>query len=285
MNYLVFPHLGLGDQLIMNGYIHFLLKTQSPNKIKIIAYDNYQRKTLLHLYSDISKVEFLWIEHPKGISSEFLQSINGKPFLSSVEIQGEEYKLLNFGVHSQFRSAYSGKNSWADSFYIQGQLDPSYRFSHFTLPANMSNADALYKRIVDKVGTKYVLVNDEPKTNRYLNGTLIKALLDKSRNSHLPVLYLGLDRYKYPLKDELNNIDVSSELTCDSMLNLWKLIENATECHFMDSSIACMTDLMKKSTSIVHLHQYASGFVDINLTPNPTVFVNRNWIIWYKDTF
>jgi hypothetical protein len=279
MNYLVLPHLGLGDQIIMNGFIQYILETQCPNKIKIIAYDNYQRKTLLHLYSDFSNVEFIWIKHPEGRFSTFIESLNGKPFLSLVEIESSEYTLLNFGFHSQYRSATLPGYSWADSFYLQGKLDPSYRFSYFKLPSNMKGSDELYEKIIQKIGTKYILINDEPKSNRNLNSKFIQSLLQKSDNINLPVIYLGLGRYKYPLLEDLNNINVEEELKCDSLLDLWKLIQNATECHFMDSSIACMTDIIPDTKSSLHLHTYATETVD----PDHPIFVHHKWSIWYKE--
>jgi hypothetical protein len=279
MDFLVFPHLGLGDQIIMSGFIHYLLESQHINSIVIIAYDNYQNKSLNHLYSDCPKVSFLRIEHPNGRFSPYIHNLNGMPFQTPVLLNEKKYYLLNFGVHSQFRSAYVKGYSWADSFYIQGNLDPKFRFSYFKLPSNMINSDKLYERVINKTGPKYILVNDEPKTNRNLHGKFIRRLLEESGNANLPVIYLGLNRYNYPLKDELNNIDVSKELECDSLLDLWKLIQNAVECHLMDSSIACMTDLIKDSNAKLHLHDYATETVD----PSHSVFINRPWSIWYKE--
>lgn len=279
-DFLVFPHLGLGDQLIMNGYIHYLLQTQNPRSILIIAYDNYQNKTLEHLYSDFPQVHFHRIEHPNGRFSPFISSLNGKPFRSTVYLHDKPYILLNFGLHSQYNSATIGNNSWADSFYIQGALDPSHRFSYFHLPSNMNNSKIIYERITSKIGKEYILVNDEPKSNRNINAPLLHMLLKKSGNYKLPVIYLGIERYKYSLVNELNNVDLSEELRCDSLLDLWEIIQNAKECHFMDSSIACMTDLIKDSKSDLHLHEYMTHTVN----PSCPIFVNRKWSIWYdKD--
>lgn len=280
MDFLVLPHLGLGDQLIMSGFIQYILQTQSPKSIVIITYDNYQNKTLEHLYSDVSNiVSFYRIEHPNGRFSPFIENLNGKPFQSIVYLDSKPYCLLNFGLHSQYRSATLNGYSWADSFYIQGNLNPSLRFSLFRLPSNMKNSEELYDRIIKKIGRNYILINDEPKSNRNINANYIKALLQSSKNIDTPILYLGLERYKYPLIDNLNNIDLSNELLCDSLLDLWKLIQNARECHFMDSSIACMTDLISDSSANLHLHAYTTETVD----PKNPIFVNRKWSIWYKE--
>jgi hypothetical protein len=278
MNYLILPHLGLGDQLIMNGFVQYLIHEQKANKILIIAYDNYQRTSLLHLYSDTPVVEFLWIEHPNGRFSPFVTSLNGRQMFSKVELDSTEYILLNFGLHSQYRCASLPNHSWADSFYIQGQLDPAFRFSLFTLPKNMQRAEEIYKNIKDEVGSNYILIHDEPKTNRYINGSLIKNLLKKSKHDELPVIYLGIQRYDYPLIDGLNNINVSDKIRCDSLLDLWYLIQNATECHFMDSSISCMTDLIPDSKSLLNLHAYVTDTVD----KEKPIFVNRKWDIFFE---
>jgi hypothetical protein len=279
MNYLIFPHLGLGDQLIMNGFIHYILESQIVKSIRIICYDNYQNKTLEHLYSDKPLVSFYRIEHPNGRFAPFIESLNGKPFLSPVILENTEYILLNFGLHSQFRSATLSGYSWADSFYLQGQLNPEYRFSKFKLPKHMERSESLYESVVDCVGSKYILINDEPKSNRNLDGKLIQKLLKESNNQDLPVIYLGINRYKYPLLKELKNVDLEDQLKCDSLLDLWKLIQNATECHFMDSSIACMTDLINNSNAKLYMHAYVTGTVD----PKYPIFVNREWSILYKE--
>lgn len=263
----------------MNGFIHYILQMSDVQTILIIAYDNYQKSTLQHLYSDASNVKLLLIEHPNGRFTPFIESLNGRPFQSPIEINGERFLLLNFGVHSQYRSATLPGYSWADSFYLQGNLDPSFRFSHFQLPSAMNNAHSLYKRVVERVGEDYILLNDEPKSNRNLNANLLQRHLSNTQKKDLPVLYLGLARYQYPLLNELNNHDLSKELSCNSLLDLWILIKNANECHFMDSSIACMTDLIQDCKASLHLHAYVTETVD----PQHPIFVQNKWKLWYKE--
>ena len=279
MNFLVFPHLGLGDQIIMSGFIHYILENHDPNKILIIAYDNYQKKTLEHLYSDTPKVSFHYIEHPNGRFSPFINSLNGRPFQSPIEMKGEIFYLLNFGLHSQYMCSSLPNHSWADSFYLQGNLDPSYRFSYFKLPKNMEESDILFDKITKKVGEKYVLIHDEPKTNRVINYHIIRHQLKETNCHTLPILYLGLERYNYPLIDGLMNIDVSKELECTSLLAFWKLIQNATACHFMDSSIGCMTDLIKDCKA--KLNVYMPNPRSTN--EEPIHLVKNNWSVWYKE--
>jgi hypothetical protein len=59
MKVVVLPHQGLGDQLIMNGYINYLASNADIESIILIA-RSYQKKTLEHLYQDTPKISFSW---------------------------------------------------------------------------------------------------------------------------------------------------------------------------------------------------------------------------------
>lgn len=101
MDYLVLPHFGLGDQLIMNGFVHYVLQTQAPKSITIIADGSYQKKTLEHLYSDYPIVGFLWIPGlHKGPRNEFIVNLSGLSFRSMIQVDSKIYCLLNFGHYS-----------------------------------------------------------------------------------------------------------------------------------------------------------------------------------------
>ena len=66
-------------------------------------------------------------------------------------------------------------------------------------------------------------------------------------------------------------------LECDSLLDYYYLIQNAKECHFMDSSIGIITDYIKDSNSKLYNHQYitreAEGYASAQ-----KINVQRNWV-------
>lgn len=92
-------------------------------------------------------------------------------------------------------------------FYKQANLDYSIRYSHFKLPENILNSDLLYDKLVD-INENYCLIHCESSDeNFYLN---IETNLQK--------IYI-------------------SKTTCENLLEISKLIKNATEIHCVDSSV------------------------------------------------
>lgn len=279
MNFLVLPHLGLGDQFIMNGLVHFFHQQFKAESILIFAYNNYQKKTLEHLYSDYPNIQMIYIEHdPKGDFGPLITSLQGLPLMSMVTYHLKTYYLLNFGIHSEYRTGCFPNETWIDTFYKQGKVDPLIRYSHFTLPNSMENAEVIYRKVVDKIGSKYVVLHDDPSRGFCFNNKFLLRLFEKHNVSELPVIYLGKNRVDYEPYEDLNNHDVSIELNCDSLLDLTIVLEKATECHLMDSSIVCLIDLMKNCQASLHIHDYIRKSID----PNHISFQNKRWSIWYE---
>ena len=71
MNIFLLPHLGLGDQFIMNGYVHYLLENITDLKEICIVAKTFTYTTLRHLYSDYPKVSFYLIEEKDFLSIQF----------------------------------------------------------------------------------------------------------------------------------------------------------------------------------------------------------------------
>ena len=281
MNILVFPHLGLGDQFVMNGYVQFLLKEKKVHEVCIIA-KQYQQKTLEHLYSDFTNVSFYWIRETNersGSSWEqndlFLKSINHTPFNTQVFYKGKTFYLHNFGCHTT-QPFHIHFTNWADAFYYQAGVDPSIRLN-FTFPSNLENAKKLYQCVIDSIGTdKYILVHDDPLRKRHINQTLFKDITNANGNGTVAVLYLGRDRYNEPLFENTNNQGSNELLQCDSLLDYTYLIKNALECHFMDSSIGVITDFIKDSTTKLYNHQYITNEGQ-GYASSQRINILRNW--------
>jgi len=263
MNIIVLPHQGLGDQIIINGYINHLLLDESINNIILIA-KIYQEKTLRHLYSDSPRVSFYWIEAESESTCDeewsnipLLKSINKKPFNSKVVINNETYSLHTFGMHSDIKSFIIKGRNWADSFYLRADVDPSLRYTLFKPPSNLELSKNLYMLLKEQIQTdKYILVHDDPSRGRVIHPGLVKSILDINSTKDLPVIYLGKNRNNYPFIEGLHNIGLDEIFSSGSLLNLYHIILHATECHFMDSSIACLTDTMDNKDTKLYLHYY-----------------------------
>lgn len=59
------------------------------------------------------------------------------------------------------------------------------------------------------------------------------------------------------------------------IFQLYDTIANTRECHFMDSSIACLTDQIKDSKSLIHNHSYASH---TQISVDNITLINREWV-------
>jgi hypothetical protein len=260
MNILIFSHLGLGDQFIMNGYINFLLLDNKINKIKIIA-KKYQEKTLTHLYSDLPAISFFWIdikdENSEWMNIPIIVSINRKPFNTQILLNDEIYFLQTFGLHSPLDSFIVEGRSWADSFYIRTGVDPTLRYDLFKLPANLERSKYLYTVLREQIQSdNYILIHDDPSRGRVVRSELVKSILKKNSTLDLPVIYLGKNRDAYPFIEGLNNVRFPYFASIVSLLDLYHIILHSTECHFMDSSIACLTDTMDNVNTNLYIHYY-----------------------------
>jgi len=278
MNYLILYHLGLGDHIVMNGYIHYLLRKHNTERVCILAMNNKSKDTLEYLYSDCDRVSMHYFNND---SDPVFSMVNRKKFMSTCVFNNREYHILSFGLHSEDGSIYIDNNTWASSFYIYAGVDPSIMYKCFTLPLNMNESKNKYNTLIDTIqNKKYILIHDDPSRERMLNENTVKRILEKNNNINLPVIYLGINRYNYPLIAGLNNIlNVDNIVNCKSLLDYYDIIKNATECHFMDSSIMCLTDQIVNSTSLLYSHLYIPHAI---ISPKIITAINRNWEILHN---
>lgn len=256
-NIIIFPHLGIGDQFVINGYVNYILTKYQPHSITIVARRS-SKYTFEHLYSDNNNVYFLYMDNDKQIGP--LKENLNKMKDVTVTYFGQESDNLHF-LHTYF---------WADSFYIQGDIDPEIRFTHFSFPSNLDtslkNYEILKKNIGDK---KYIIVHDDPSRNFKLN-----PLKLENRDKFVTV-YLGIDREKYEFLDNsIENVVLSNkDYKLDSLLNLYHIIQNAEEAHLMDSSIAIMADYIPNKVGRFYSHVYIRGVNTQNLYKGEWIFI------------
>jgi hypothetical protein len=263
MRFLFLSHQGLGDHIVMNGLIHYFLKNTKENieELCIISQNNHCRKTLEHLYSDLPIVTFYWMT---PISSEnedpiFLQ-LNKKPYLTPIQYNSHQYAGVNFGFHSVFMLDLSNVPefiSWVDYLYMfPFNLSSQIRYTEFRLPSNLSVAQEKYEALVQRIGSnKYVLIHDDPSRDRNIDPGIVTTILTNDAMLDFPILYLGINRYSYPLLNGRNNKDARDILTCDSILDLFYILKNASACHLMESCISCLVDCSYIQTKL-YMHSY-----------------------------
>lgn len=263
MRFLFLGHQGLGDHIVMNGLIHSFIKTHKENieELCIIAQKNHSKQTLEHLYSDFPLVTFHWIT-PSSSESEdpvFLQ-LHKKPYLTRVVYNNLEYIGVNFGFHSTFMMDLSkapDNISWVDYLYMSPlHLSSQIRFTEFRLPSDLSVAQEKYEALLRTIGSDgYILIHDDPSRDRNIDPLIVTSILKQDNMLDLPVLYLGINRYSYPLIHGLNNKDTRELFVCDSILDYYYILKNASACHLMESCISCLVDCSYIQTKL-YMHTY-----------------------------
>jgi len=270
MNIIVFSHIGLGDQFVMNAYINYLFLNNIPELVYLVAQKSHQN-TLEHMYEKYIKSNNLKLYlFDKGEDVLFLDK---KEFNSIVNLDNKEFRIHSFGIASN-KCFYSQTIFWADLFYVQAGLTPNIRFDYFRFPDNLSVSEQNYKSLMNFINNQdYIVVHDDPSRNHYINPNKLINILQFNETINLPVIYIGLKRYSYKLVDGLNNpILDNSIFNTDSCLNLYHIIANCREGHFMDSSLISIANNIYNTKGKYYCHNYIRNSDTFKLL-NPKI----NW--------
>lgn len=236
--YFVLPHLGLGDQLIMNGFVNFLCEQLQAEQVMILIKTPHKR-TLQDLYSGNPKVSFLGVDGDQDIWGP-----NPQPFRDAVKAVTEQgFLSIPCGVFSGQNDYLKLDPCWANCFYAQHKLPPQIRWDFFRLPPSLPNSQTLYKKLTQRIGKDYIVIHDDP--SRKLNiphDTFMNWLMENNLLDH-PCIYLGEDRYKQSLFSGVQNPNVKDLLKVESILDYTEILQNAKACHMIDSSLAILLDL------------------------------------------
>lgn len=242
--FLILGHLGLGDQFLMNGLVHYLRKNQDPQTILIVC-KNPMKSTLEKLYEDWPSIQTLAVQDDKDISPVF-----GANTDVLQQYKDDGFQILFLGVHSGtnvYKSLHP--SCWAHGFYMQYGIPYWIRYSEFQLPQQNSASQALYQSITQQIGPNYILIHDDPARDLILPYEEIRQTIQQKNYQELPILYLGKDRYNQPLLPHANNPNIPLLTHVETVLEYCTLLYNATACFMMDSSLAILLDLLRPPTN------------------------------------
>ena len=251
MKFFVLHHLGLGDHFVMNGFIHHLLEND-PEEIKLVC-KKHNESTVKKMYDGYNQVKLYTVKDMNEIHP------NDNPLKIIQEHVQNGYKYIGFGVHSFNNKYLELDKSWANCFYLQYNLDPKMRWNKFKFPKDTSLSLQIAQELVSKIGSKYIVLHDDPSRGFILNYNKVKELLEKDGMLDYPIVYLGKDRYKYPLIPGANNPDILNILEkTETLYDYCYILGNASSCHMMDSSIALLLDFIgSHEHQKKYMHEYA----------------------------
>jgi hypothetical protein len=227
----------------MNGFVHMLLDNESPDEMLMVVKE-HNLKTVEKMYNGYP-VKFCTI---KGLDELFEKVTT---------LLKDGYLYLGFGVHGRNPKYLDLDVSWASCFYKQYGVDPSLRWTKFKYPKNMNGSFELANKIIKEVGPDYIIVHDDPSRGFNLNGKRVLEQMIQDRHDKMPIVYLGKNRYLYPLIEHTLSPVLTFET--ETLYDYCHLLANARACHMLDSSIALLLDFLPdtRDGQKRYMHEYA----------------------------
>jgi len=217
----ILGHLGLGDQIVLNGLVRHFAETED---YVIIFAKRSHVPSVSFMYRDISeKVRII--------------GLDGSPTTTDM-IQHASGKILPLGVHSMdpitFSKLIAGKycsyTNWPSMLYIQAGLHPNTMYKKFKVVRDKS-------RELLSPTKPYIFIHDDAQRGRN-----IKVETDK-------------EIYR-PTVSKVNS-DGSYEFDDFNIFDYLTIIENASERHMMNSSYNWLVEIMEigdKTNNFFHLN-------------------------------
>jgi len=240
----LFGHLGMGDQLIMNGMVRYVAMFHS--RVVLVARKIHKRN-MEFMYRDIAdRIGFHWVADDNEID----------PLLGAdVEIikkyKDDGFRIIFLGQHTIDGWCSYGRD-FAEAFYQQAGIDYSVRGRYFFVPRDRTREHRYYETAVRTVGNQYIFLHDDPERNLIIHR-------DHPAISSLPIFH--------PNDSTVNLLTTDPDGT---IFDYCEIIEKACELHTMDSSFAILADSIGAGQRRV-LHSYVKTDV------YPFLYINGPW--------
>jgi hypothetical protein len=203
----ILHHLGLGDQIMLNGMVRHFAETDNV----VIFAKRCHEESVRFMYRDIQdRVEII-----------LLDTINPNEIWSKVK--GDVIPLATYGMDDkswEFMTQGSGNvmSNWAHGVYIQAGINPKYMYSKFKVVRDKSREFTIKNE-------NYIFVHDDPERDR--------------------VIDLQTDKFVYKPHSKITD-NKQEFFQCDrpNIFDYITVIENADEVHCMNSSYNWMIELM-----------------------------------------
>ncbi len=221
-------HLGLGDHIMCNAIIRHY--TKKYEKIFLFVYTR-NLKSIAYMFRDLNNIKYLTIDD-ESYEGQFKVVASHRQLNPDIEYLKIGHEYLNGKVAL---TPEDGKPTAEQLFYEQVGLPWSERYEGFYTERNSEAEDEVYK---------YYNPNDEPYVFAH----------------HDPDRKRGID-YKYIINKDIKLIDFNGKITDPHPFKFFdhmKLIENAEECHMIDSSFKCLADSFIQDKKNMFFHKYTN---------------------------
>jgi hypothetical protein len=223
----ILPHLGLGDQLIINGLVrHFV----EQDDVTIFVKHSHER-SVAFMYRDLgARVKIIRLEKD---DTEMFTYVRTHPDQCG--------RILALGVHGMSgtdfqRILYDPYTSWLCAFYFQVGLNPNTMYRKFGVDRDRS-------REFPAPDEPYVFVHDDEQRGRVINP-----------DTKLKVVRPNISKFIGNGAFEDDGFNIFDYMT---------IIENAQERHMMNSSYSWLVELFNigdKASNFFHMSTGAHDY-------------------------
>lgn len=222
-------HLGLGDHIMCNAIIRHFAKLY--DRIYLFVFTRYIND-VSYMFRDLKNIKYLTIDNTE-YNAQFIvvnsyRTLN--PNIDYLKI-GYEY-LVN---KTKTKIDQKDKLTAEQLFYKQVGLPWEKRYEDFYIERNIEEEEKVYKYYNPK-NEPYVFIHQDPHRKRNIN-------------------------FKYILNKNIKIIDFNGKITDPHPFKFFdhmKLIENAEECHMIDSAFKCLADSFLKDKRNMFFHRYTN---------------------------
>ena len=218
----ILNHLGLGDQLVINGLVrHF---AEIEDCVQIFAKKSHV-PSVLFMYRDLGSKVVVVPVHGSCHTAEMMQLAKGH--VLKLGVHGTPHQLFSDLVMGK----YSEYINWVAMMYIQAGLNPNTMYKKFKIVRDKS-------RELLPPDKPYIFIHDDKQRGREIK------IHGSEKEIYRPIVSKALPDGTY----EYDDFNIFDYLT---------IIENAKERHMMNSSYNWLVEIMEignKSNNFFHLN-------------------------------
>jgi hypothetical protein len=246
---LLLPHMGLGDMIILNGFIRY--KALFHTEVRVAVFKKYA-DSIRFMFRDLNNITYEEVLCEADISPNYAMVIP-KRLSDLVEVEGYEY--LPLGVHGRDALWQTRAYDFAECFYVQGGVPYEVRRRFGYIMRDLDTERTFAERVKGAIGgTTYRILHDDPERNLLINHSKLAP---------------GSPFFHVATKT-ISGVDVFS----NNIFDYCTLIDNSEEYHGMDSSFALMLDLIRCKCPSINIHAYVKRDIHAKLYPS----ININFV-------
>ena len=219
---IIYQHLGLGDLILCNGLIRYLISIENTSKKNFLICKNSNLKSARFMYRDVKNLRIIGINEKKDEKEEV--SLVLKKFAN----RAVNYIKIghDFYVPTEFLNINNKGNRWPCDiiFYKQFNIPFKFRYTKSFWKRNLASEKKLFNKLTNK--KKYAFVHD-----------------DVSRGLNIDDKYIS------------NNLKIIRNNNNELIFDYGLLLENADEIHVMESSFRQLMETLNIKTKKLFLYK------------------------------